>query len=704
MRKFNSCVAGICTVLIIMFSAYDYLVPNTVPSTVTIYPESEKNERSNASEIWLTDILLNGKEQDLSQYLTNENWSYHEENNDLFSGSAAESPDGILTLKFPPAKSITLVFSMHAWCGKIQLKEAEQIIEKDLYSKDSDIFEYQLQTNMTGRMQPGSILRSIAVFLTLSILSTFCISRYKKALNKTRPYIGAFLHFCISIRTDDLAAFEIRDYTVEYLILKIIFGICLLCLWRFLFYLAEQLREGNSLIRDGIKYFIIYWIFLSIVMLCIWPGNWIWDDIFIYEDAVCLRFTPWQHILTSVFYILSLMFIPAAAGIVICQYTIIAGITAAVLTICNSMFHSKKLICFMCIPFLLPPILAHDFYPLRLSLYAFLELLFLFLFYVRQRVNKKSTWCFWTGMVIINILLSTWRSEGIFFLFMGPVLVFFHMEKRFRKKMTIVYSLILFTGFTVINSVQNFYIAEKKDYYGVTAYMEALDDLVKYEYRKNADSKLLEPMSQKVDLELILDSQSGEDAFWGGAYADISTSEDYKMVRDTYVSLLKAYPLPWLEERMLTFLTTSACTSNSHAFTGNDCEIAVPEFLENYKLTKPINSRLRCQVLNLLTGRKSSLDGINIFYRIFYNIIPSVLICFAGLFVCLRIKNKKGLCYFTLVLHFSLVFAAAPGVYFMYYLPVYLCGYTFFTYECISRIKKKQTENYGIQNQGGSHG
>lgn len=194
MRKFNSCLAGICTALIIMFSAYDYLVPNTVPSTVTIYPESEKNERSNASEIWLTDILLNGKEQDLSQYLTNKNWSYHEENNDLFSGSAAESPDGILTLKFPPAKSITLVFSMHAWCGKIQLKEAEQIIEKDLYSEDSDTFEYQLQTNTTDRMQPASMLRSIAVFLALSILSTFCVIRYKKTLNKIRPYIFAFLY------------------------------------------------------------------------------------------------------------------------------------------------------------------------------------------------------------------------------------------------------------------------------------------------------------------------------------------------------------------------------------------------------------------------------------------------------------------------------------------------------------------------------
>ncbi len=688
MQKISSCVAGICIALIILFSAYDYLVPNTVPSTVTIYPETEKNEGSNASEIWLTDILLNGKEQDLSQYLTNENWSYHEENNDLFSGSAAESPDGSLILKFPPAKSITLVFSMHAWCGKIQLKEADQITEKDLYSENSDIFEYQIQTNTVDRKQPGFILRSIVIFLSLSVLGTFCVIKYMKALNKARPYICAFFHFCISIRTDALMAFEIREYTIEYFVLKIIFGICLLCLWRFIFYLVDQFQAGNSLIRGGIKYFIIYWIFLSIVMLCIWPGNWIWDDIFIYEDAVCLRFTPWQHILTSVFYILSLMFIPAAAGIVICQYTIIAGITAAVLTICNSMFHSKKLVWFMYIPFLLLPVLAHNFYPLRLSLYAFLELLFLFFFYIGQSVSKKCTWCFWTGVVIINILLSTWRSEGIFFLFIGPVLVFFHMEKQFRKKMTIVYSLILFTGFTVINSVQNIYIAEKKDYYGVTAYMEVLDDLVKYEYQENADNQLLKAMSQKVDLDLILSLQSGEDAFWGGAYADISTSEDYKMIRETYVNLLKAYPVPWLKERLFTFLTTSACTSNSHAFVGDGCEIAVPEFIENYKLTKPINNRLRCQVLNLLTGRKSSLDGVNIFYRIFYNIIPSVLICFTGLFVCLRTKDKKGLCYFTLVLHFSLVFAAAPGVYFMYYLPIYLCGYTFATYECIKRVKR----------------
>ncbi len=504
-------------------------------------------------------------------------------------------------------------------------------------------------------------------------------------MKKFNPFFCAIIHFCISLKTDTMLAFRINEYTIKYIILKIIFAILLLCLWNFVFYIFKEVKEGNKWVRAGIIFFLWYWILMSIIMLCIWPGNWIWDDIFIYEDAVGMWFNPWQHILTSVYYILSLMVIPIPAGIVICQYTIISGIVAVILMECYKKFQSKKLVCFMYIPFFLFPVMAHNFYPLRLSLYAFLELFFLFQFYNCRDTAIKYPKKFWIRLVIINIILTTWRSEGIFFLILGPALAFGKIRQQFEKKAIIIFSSIIFAGVIIINGIQDFYIGEQKNYYGLTAYIESIDDLIKYEYLENPGSELLDLMSEKVDLESIISESSGEKAFWNGAYAGLSTSDDYTMMKEIYISLIKKHPLPWIQERLLTFLTTSACTPYSCAFVRNSSEINVPEFFNDYILTEPINSTLRKNVLNLLSGRTSSMDGVNIMYRIFYNIIPSAIICFLGLFTCLRKRNySKGICYFTLVLHFVLVFVAAPGVYFMYYLPIYLCGYVFLTYEYLN--------------------
>ena len=555
---------ALCTVLAIItvVALGGSVVPLTVPVEIELIPKGEKNEASQSTEIWLLNISVDGHEQALAQLGEKEDWVYKPESDDyvFISNDDVNEP---LVIRLNVGETVKLTFLKHNWSGIVGIRYNDRYEEIDLYDAEGGTMTYTVPITGPGILSARGILMFVCsvCLICLSLYLIVCGVRWRGY--SPWPTVIAVCHCVITFRTDRWAFLANSFPEPEYMVLKGLLFIALAGIWNAVFKLARGLRDGDNWCRAWIRYFCVYWGRLTLIMICLWPGNWLWDDIFIFIDASYLRFTPWQHILSSVFHILAYMMIPIPAGVVIVQYTLIAVITAYILAECDRRFNGHPMTWFLLIPFLLFPVLSFSFYPLRLSIYAFIELLFLFMLMIRKGKDSIPNAGWLIGIAMLNVLLVTWRSEGIFFIILGPVLLYLALPRNKRLKYTCVVTCILLTGYIGISALQNYYIGNKRDYYGISAYIESIDDLIRTEYSENGNSEILQSIEGFTDIQTIMDTQTGEQAFWQGVYSEADEEEEYKALKRAFVALVMKHPATFLKERVLTFLDTSACTQRS---------------------------------------------------------------------------------------------------------------------------------------------
>lgn len=164
---------------------------------------------------------------------------------------------------------------------------------------------------------------------------------------------------------------------------------------------------------------------------------------------------PLQHYLTSIFYIIALMLFPFPAGVVILQILLISFITTYIISGLNRYFiKNEKLAYLLLIPFLLPPVIDSNLFPLRMSLYAFLEILFLgmIVFEWEKRRNfyeseesKKIPLVFLCYFIIISVLLAVWRLEAFYYIIAAPsiFIIFFREYSNLLQKIIVAAAIIL---------------------------------------------------------------------------------------------------------------------------------------------------------------------------------------------------------------------------------------------------------------------
>ena len=110
------------------------------------------------------------------------------------------------------------------------------------------------------------------------------------------------------------------------------------------FYLVRFVRKlitGDAFCKKFLKHFLIYLGLMAIFLLLIWPGYWVWDEMFvIYEIQASSVFT-WQSIITQLVFAYSLLLIPSPVGITIIQVIIISLIVAFLNTKVELKFGKK---------------------------------------------------------------------------------------------------------------------------------------------------------------------------------------------------------------------------------------------------------------------------------------------------------------------------------------------------------------------------
>ena len=498
----------------------------------------------------------------------------------------------------------------------------------------------------------------------------------------------AILHWLSSFFTDKLifeyALWEvgttgngIKDVIKTILAIgtKAIWLFVLILLWNKLFSYIKKREFG--VLRYALIYFVIEWILLILV----WPGIWRMDEFGVLNASLQLMPHFWQNYLTSIWYVFSLMLFPFPSGVILVQCGIIALIVGYLLNLIEQkkIFKHGWMIYLCFTPFLLLPVLDSNLYPVRLGIYAFLELLMIGLLYFKQDDPQEKIPF---GLLIIGALVTVIRAEAIYYVLVFPIVLILFFRTR-NKKPEIIKWILIYVGFTLLlwtpqKIGESF---QSKDKYDITSMILPLVPMVEEASTKPECASLLDEIDKVLDVDSLLEgarqNKSGISIFWSNEnlVREEYTKKDYATFKAAYYKLILKCPTAFFKERTKTFLESQDLledTTTLFSSSGN----ANHEKFRQYPLAMPISKDLRNQVISILELREfgkydHKLKGYSILYSVQ---IPLLFLICLGFLLVWKKKWKEACLIGAVCIKGVLVFLTAPSRLFMYYYPIYLVG------------------------------
>lgn len=502
-------------------------------------------------------------------------------------------------------------------------------------------------------------------------------------LNK-RCLLIAIVHWFITLFTDRLIfAYVTFDFsnltqtikTAVTISAKAVFLLVLIAVWQGIYFLIKKAD------RKYVKYACIYFVINMLLLFLIWPGIWRMDEFGILNSAVLLFPVFWQSYLTSVFYIFSLMLIPVPSGVIIMQCICISLLAGFIVLWFEKQFGKWGLLSY--IPLLFLPVLDSNLYPMRMSLYAFLELFLLLYLYDIWKRKKEFARSEKVVLILLAAVVTVWRTEAIYYLVLFPILLCILFAKKWDKKVLmqticfyLVASIVLFVPQKVGDKLTS------GNQYDLTSVVLPLVPLVERAYCEDADQKELQAIDQVINVEVTVEGakagKSGINLFWGNPDFQRPgyTDADYDAFKKAYYQLIVKYTDTFLKERWTCFIESEDLLENTTAlFTKED----VPNYetFKQYPLSNPIHNATRTHVISFLECRSQSdyMEELK-FYHICYSPLIPIAILLLGWAFCLCRKRWSEFFILSLPLvKIPLIFLTAPSRLFMYYYSLYLIGY-----------------------------
>lgn len=459
------------------------------------------------------------------------------------------------------------------------------------------------------------------------------------------------------------------------------------------------------------KSFIIVFSILLGLLLIMWPGTWSWDDIFILDSASYLQPLAWQHFICSVFYILCIETIPLPAGIIFIQIIIISIIISNSITKIIDVLgtkNNKAIVLGIAIISLFPPIVLYLLSGFRMGLYSFFELYFIVnLIYIYCK-NKKINISQIIILCFFATIIASWRTEGIYYCMMFPIILLLMDKKIISKKMIFICFIVVTSSTLIIMKYNNYLIGSNN--YSLTATINPVSELVKK--ADKSDEKYIKKIDKVVDTNFIKKNPklNGEGCYWSGVCVKKYSNKEYKDYLKAYMKLGIKYPDVVFKSMWSTFYDggsgqgkggyqTTRNVLHKNATTNiyeKDTKVYNKWYEFNSKYKFPINKSIRKKVI-LLLGGTDEKGKINIIHRVFWNyIIPILLLLLLLILNIIRKRWFISVIIFTILLKIPILFISSPAPYFMYYLSVYLCGYILFFMEVCSFVRDKKKQNRSI--------
>lgn len=518
-------------------------------------------------------------------------------------------------------------------------------------------------------------------------------------LNKLAILI-ACIHWGISFMTDRLVFhYQLFDFSNTVTSAKAIlawgaklgFLLLLLTLWHGVLYGFNECKAGNKKIVTYLKYTGIYFAIMLLLFVMLYPGLWRLDEFGILKNATYVLPNFWQGYLTSVFYIFALMLIPNPSGVIFIQICIISLVVGYVVYRCSEQIQSKKVAFLMYLPFLLFPVIDSNFYPIRMSIYAYIELLYAFLLfdfkYTKKTIQKKHIWI----LAIIAGILVCWRTESIYYIVFAPITFVFLFWKETKRNIKLMYVLLfLFISFllTGVQFLGNKVESSKE--YELTSVVLPITPLV-YEAYVNKENTLLDAIDKVLDTNVLvngyLEGKTGISMYWN---EELHLTRDYndrefEEMKQAYYQLILKYPDVFMKERLDTFFSSTGVLGKTQTMFEEAADANYVNFRENYQYSEP---PFRSRLINLIEFTNNEVIH-NIIYSFFVQTVALIFTC-----MILLIKRKWGYFFIcaTVCAKIPLIFLTSPSKLFMYYYSIYLIGAVWITILMVYAIENKRNE------------
>lgn len=512
-------------------------------------------------------------------------------------------------------------------------------------------------------------------------------------LNRTALFV-AFIHWIITFFTDRLIfSYVVWDFssitqtvkTVMTYGAKAVFLVVLIGLYQGLYYFF--FKADRRFVRYTLSYFALH----CVLLILTWPGIWRMDEFGILNSALQLIPVFWQNYLTSLFYVFSLMLIPVPSGVILVQGALISCVVGYLVLFFVKRFGRLGYLAFL--PFLFFPVLDSNLYPLRMSLYGFLELLLIFLLLDKWESEQKDKGLGF--LCLLAALVTVWRTEAVYYFLLFPCLLFllfrvFDRENRLEKRKVVsgiclylVLSLCLFIPQTVGDKLTS------GNQYDLTSVVLPLVPLVDRAYDEEEDRELLADIDRVVDVDIIregaAEGKSGISLFWGEPdFQKEYTDEEYDAFKSAYYRLVLKYPDTFLQERWDCFVHSVDLLQNTTELFSAEGVANYDRFRE-YPGSGPISESLRNHTVKLLELKSTTdYEVKKAGYGLVYSHLIPILILLIAWIGCL-VRKKWGW-FFILSLPLvkvPLIFLTAPSRLFMYYYSLYLIGYAVLCYGVI---------------------
>ncbi len=528
------------------------------------------------------------------------------------------------------------------------------------------------------------------------------MERFKKALFPCcMAIIQWLINLCFSI---DKVFFQYSGIPYRWMVIKITYLILLVLLWKFILNFVYEIRKGGKNHQRGLVIFGVYFCFLMIVMIIVWPGIWSWDDIrTLLEIREYSSFFAWQHVLTGFYQDIFLQLIPAPVGIIILQNAVIAMIVAFfVVTMETKMgvgILSNKIfdIIIKLIPFMLPPVLAYQFSGYRMGLYVYCEMLVITA--LIRLCTDESPWSlsFIVLFCTISSIVTVWRTESFIYVLIIPFMILFskNVFMSNRKKAFVIF--LFFAEFVLLNSWQKKELGDNN--YQIVSILRPCVVLVRMaDTEKN--SVEVKNLERVISVKTVLDNPqvNGEDLYWKyGVVNSVYSKDDYNAFLGAFLSLAAKYPEVVINERKalakqslgISFSNVTNIPESATLYEKGNI-FADVAFGDKRFGEYPIWPKLRKRFIYLLGCRTSTGELVGPVFRIIWNVtIPIWILIYAG---CKLITKKKWmylLIWGAIVFRIPIVLLTQPAGWIMYLLPFYFLGYIYLIYKLLLHFSKK---------------
>ena len=520
----------------------------------------------------------------------------------------------------------------------------------------------------------------------------------KKALSHYKlPIIIALIQwFITTVFQFDRAIFTYEAETGKTLAVKLIYLLFLLAAWCFGFHVRDEIKNFNLAYQRGLQVFVVYFSFMMLILLFLWPGTWSWDDIAILRGILeYTSFVEWQHFLSGLYQAVLLQVIPHPGGVILIQNAIISVCVAFCVVKLETCFGIRRIknvyvdLLIKLLPFLTFPVLMYQFSGYRMGLYVYLELTMLVIVICGIRENSEWSWKYILLLAFLVSIVASWRTESLFYvIFISLALVFLGKKVLSRKK-KIVAIVIIFLAFLCLNRIQNSYLVDSD--YKLASLMGPYAAVIKAGDTE-ADKENLEIIGKVIDVDMVLADPDarGTDLFWGGAYHSDYTQEEFSDALKALISMSIKYPSAVLEERWGVFKRATGITCESwminwrniSLFRGDDLSSNDEYFQE--KGYYPPFTRLRARMINYLSCYNAGGECIEWLRLIVWNAwIPMIVLVAAWFGYLFKRKWYNLLLCTAVVIRIPVVFLTEPSGWIMYLLSFYFLGYMYLVYEIV---------------------